>query len=215
MTTEITEIRVTFGNGVKKEEYGALKKAEVTLTAVVADGGDGLELLGRVSDIAQAKVAELLGLAPTTAALAAPSAPTKTTRKTPPKTDPAGGGAGAEQPATTRPTEPTQPPVDETTSGFDAPVADKGPADGFDAVADAVAPADEWGSEAADISDKDLTDACGKKASALAEGGDSTGAVKIRELIGKFNPDPTKKFSLVEIAQAQRSDFLTKLAAIA
>jgi hypothetical protein len=59
-----------------------------------------------------------------------------------------------------------------------------------------------------EISDTSLNDACQAKASKLGS------AEKIKALIGTFATDPTKQFSLREIPQAQRPDFLAKLEAL-
>jgi len=62
--------------------------------------------------------------------------------------------------------------------------------------------------ETAAVTDADLNAACQKRAQALG------GADKIKTLIGKFAPDPTKPFNLREIPAAQRPDFLAKLEAL-
>lgn len=58
-----------------------------------------------------------------------------------------------------------------------------------------------------EISDADLNAAVTKKNTEI--GGD---AARIKALIAKYNPDPSKVFQLREIAPAQRQDFLDKLA---
>ncbi len=59
-----------------------------------------------------------------------------------------------------------------------------------------------------EISDSQLNDACQAAATKLG------GADGIKKLIGTFATDPTKQFSLREIPQAQRPDFLEKLTAL-
>lgn len=61
---------------------------------------------------------------------------------------------------------------------------------------------------AAEVSDAELNSAVQKK------NGDINNPPAIRALIGTFNPDPTKVFQLAQIPQAQRPDFLAKLAAL-
>lgn len=58
--TNITVVTVTFGNAVKREEYGPMKKAEVTIVANVGEGEDGAAALDEISNMALAKVAALL-----------------------------------------------------------------------------------------------------------------------------------------------------------
>lgn len=65
------------------------------------------------------------------------------------------------------------------------------------------------GGDEPEVSDADLNSAVQKKNADLGD------ANIIRGLIKTFNPDPTKVFQLREIPQAQRQDFLTKLAALA
>jgi hypothetical protein len=59
-----------------------------------------------------------------------------------------------------------------------------------------------------EVTDQGLADAVQARNKAIEN------PVKIRTLIGTYNPDPTKAFTLKEIAQAHRQEFLTKLAAL-
>lgn len=61
-----------------------------------------------------------------------------------------------------------------------------------------------------EVTDQQLTDAVTDRNKEL--GGKAR--VNIRTLIGSFNPDPTRAFTIKEIAQAQRGDFLEKLKTI-
>lgn len=60
MQADITSVTVCFGNGIKREEYGPVKKAEVTITASVVQGEEGAVTLATISHLALAKVADLL-----------------------------------------------------------------------------------------------------------------------------------------------------------
>lgn len=69
---------------------------------------------------------------------------------------------------------------------------------------------EEWGSEpVTEVTDKDLNDAVQKKNAVLKD------PPKIKGLIGAFNTDPKKPFTLREIPQAQRHTFLQRLDALA
>lgn len=69
---------------------------------------------------------------------------------------------------------------------------------------------DEWGSEpVTEVTDKDLNDSVQKKNAVLKD------PQKIKGLIGAFNADPKKPFTLREIPQAQRQTFLQRLDALA
>lgn len=76
-------------------------------------------------------------------------------------------------------------------------------------IADA-ASMEEWGSEAVtEVTDKDLNDAVQKRNAVLKD------PPKIKGLIGAFNTDPKKPFTLREIPQTQRQTFLQRLEALA
>ena len=77
MPADVNHISVTFGNGIKREEYGPVKKAEVTIGATIADGEDYGVVLDLLTSQAIAKVAFMLD-APkpeTTVAVAAAAEP--------------------------------------------------------------------------------------------------------------------------------------------
>lgn len=77
------------------------------------------------------------------------------------------------------------------------------------AVVDA-ASMEDWASEAVtEYTDKDMNDHVTKKNATLKN------PVAIRALIGSYNPDPKKPFTLREIPQTQRQAFLDKLEALA
>lgn len=60
------------------------------------------------------------------------------------------------------------------------------------------------------ISDAALHAAAQNKAQALGEGGGQ----KVKALVKEYNPDPAKGFSLKDVPQDKRADFLTRLAAL-
>lgn len=96
-------------------------------------------------------------------------------------------------------------------------VADEIPLDGTatqtstaQSVATDAASMEEWGSEAVtEVTDKDLNDAVQKRNAVLKD------PPKIKGLIGAFNTDPKKPFTLREIPQIQRQTFLQRLEALA
>lgn len=206
----ISEIKVTFENGVKKEEYGAIKKASVTLTAVVPEGVQAIDeaagLLEVVAQLAQDKVNEMLNLQPTAeqrfaAAKAvgaaamlvdAPAEPAKRTRAAAkPKDEPAADPAAVVDDASVIDTETLHPKLAEVAAALDPSAV-----------------TDDWSTDPAgeEVTDADLNAACQKGA------GEGLNPVDIKRLIASYNPDKTKVFQLREIAQAQRADFLTRLA---
>ena len=56
----ITTMTVVFGHGIKREEYGPTKKAEVSITVSVDETDDGAAVLDQISSLAMAKVADML-----------------------------------------------------------------------------------------------------------------------------------------------------------
>lgn len=69
---------------------------------------------------------------------------------------------------------------------------------------------EEWGSEpVTEVTDKDLNDAVQKRNAVLKD------PQKIKGLIGAFNADPKKPFTLREIPQIQRQTFLQRLEGLA
>lgn len=58
--TNITSATVSFENGIKREEYGPVKKAGASITASVAENEDGEAVLARIGELALAQVAALL-----------------------------------------------------------------------------------------------------------------------------------------------------------
>ena len=204
MPADVNHISVTFGNGIKREEYGPVKKAEVTIGATIADGEDYGVVLDLLTSQAIAKVAFMLD-APkpeTTVAVAAAAEPApagepparrkpgpkpKDTAASPePEKEPAAVTEGQVAPSTTQPGTSVAPQADE-----------------------------EWTAAPteADISDKQLQETTSAKSTAL--GGDDAHRALIKQLILSFsNRTDGPPFKVQEIPQAQRRDYLTKLAAI-
>ena len=198
---DVNHVSVTFGNGSKREEYGPVKKAEVTIGATIADGEDYGVVLDLLTSQAIAKVAFMLD-APkpeTTVAVAAAAEPAPAgeppARKKPgPKPKDA---ASTAEPAPASPAPETQVETAPAPSGT-APVADE-----------------EWSAlpTAADISDKQLQETTSARATAL--GGTDDKRALIKQLILTFSTRTDgPPFKVQEIPQAQRRDYLAKLAAI-
>ena len=201
---DVNHVSVTFGNGSKREEYGPVKKAEVTIGATIADGEDYGVVLDLLTSQAIAKVAFMLD-APkpeTTVAVAAAAEPAPAgeppARKKPgpkpkdaaalpePEKEPAAVTEGQVAPSTTQPGTSVAPQADE-----------------------------EWTAAPteADISDKQLQETTSAKSTAL--GGDDAHRALIKQLILSFsNRTDGPPFKVQEIPQAQRRDYLTKLAAV-
>ena len=201
---DVNHVSVTFGNGSKREEYGPTKRAEVTIGATIADGEDYGVVLDLLTSQAIAKVAFMLdapkpetAVAVAAAAEPAPAGEPPARRKPGPKPkdaaalpepekEPAAVTEGQVAPSTTQPGTSVAPQADE-----------------------------EWTAAPteADISDKQLQETTSAKSTAL--GGDDAHRALIKQLILSFsNRTDGPPFKVQEIPQAQRRDYLTKLAAI-
>ena len=235
-------MQVTFGNGIKREEYGPLKKAEVSIIAIVNTGEDGVIALNYISSIAQDKVREMLTIQGQPAAAAAEPSPAEETKAQTSEV-PAGEGeqpekrtrrtkaemeaaraAEAGQASSASATAASQTSQPETAS---APTTGSSPAEpATPAAASSAEPSqeNEWnvdfrspGSFAATITDQELNHTCSVTAERTSK------PLAVREVIKLFNPggdafDPDKpggrKFSLADIPQNQRADFIAKLKAL-
>lgn len=232
-TSQITGGTIAFEDGVKAaEEYAPPKKAKVELSFAVAEGADmarAQTIIDHVAFLAQSKVCEMIGkkapsvvtdpshivealtTAPivTGAQVAADLAKERKTRKS--KVDLAVNFVDEKvDPAAIVDTQP-----DPAAIVDDAAVVDDEPLMLEDVIAlpDASAVVDEdWNvtDEAApEITDLDMGNATTKRNGELGD------PKLIRDLIATFNPDPSKPaFQLRQIPQAQRQDYLDKLAAL-
>lgn len=198
---DITSVTVTFGHGIKREEYGPVKRAEVSLTASVAEGELGEHVLAMISTMAIAKVAEMLD-APK------PDLTANSSQE--------GGKQPGEAPArrsrkkADQPQEATASEV--ASSAEDQPSARTEESEG-DAKPTEPAPAveDEWsvGAEAIEITDAQLLAATSKRAGEL---GSRDPILKLITTFATRTDGPP--FKVQEIPQAQRQDYLNKLAAL-
>lgn len=193
MTVQVTGGLVAVEDGVKAaEDYAPARKVRFELKFDVAEGADGGEALDIVIDMANERLDRELGRRPrvgsvTTVAAEQEPAPRKRRTK-------------AEMEAEKAAAEPD--PVGTTGQPAQEP-ASSPPAE------------DDWSTPATPAeATKEITDA-ELAAATQKRNGELNDPPLIRALIGSFNPDPTKGFTLAEIPQAQRSDYLTKLAALA
>ena len=192
MTANITSVTVLFGNGIKRDEFGPTKKAEVSITAAVAENEDGSVILAQIGSLALAKVADLLNA---------------------PKPDTVVSASIQEANATENPPPPRRgrPPKaspSETAGAQPAPeaAASETPTDSVTA-SEPEQPADEWEGAPIEITDQELLSATSKKA------GDLGARDPIVKLIATFaTRTEGAPFKVQEIPQNQRKDYLEKLA---
>lgn len=188
----ITVVTVTFGNGVKREEYGPLKKAEVTIVANVGEGEDGSAALDEISNMALAKVAALL------------SAPKPETVITEIKSEPEVAASGEAPARRTRGPNKVKP--------AETPTTDEQPQEPTPSE-EAQQPAeDEWAAGAEDIvvTDAELLAATSKRAGELGA------REPILKLIATFaSRTDGAPFKVQEIPANQRKDYLDKLTKLA
>jgi hypothetical protein len=223
--TQVTGGLVSVEDGIKKaEEYAPPLKVRVELSFGVAEGGDYEEIFDRVSEAAANRVASLLGFKPSVVqAGEAPASgePTRRPRRTkeqiaadkaaaeggPSPSGSAGGAQTSADPAavTEDPTdgEPSTIHLPDETAKDPAAIEDDEPAGevSFD-----IEPEPEEAGE--EVSDTELNSRVQKRNAELEDPN------LIRDLIKKFNPDPKKSFTLRQIPQAKRADFLAQLAAL-
>lgn len=188
---DITSVTVCFGHGIKREEYGPVKKAEVSITASVADGEMGEHVLATVSRLALAKVAEMLDapkpeVAAQEVVQTSGEAPARRSRAK--KAEP----AAAEEPAGT---------------GTQSESGEQKPAE----PSSAASVEDEWaaGPEDTPITDAEILAATSKRAGELGA------REPIVKLIATFaTRTEGAPFKVTEIPANQRKDYLEKLAAL-
>lgn len=188
---DITSVTVVFGHGIKREDFGPVKKAEVSITASVADGEMGEHVLASVSTMALAKVAEML------------DAPKPVATHSQEEQQPSG-----EAPARRSRAKKAEPAA---ASSVDTPAS--APTEESAEVAEPTEPAveDEWAAGAEDIAitDQELLSATSKRAGELGA------RDPIVKLIATFaTRTEGAPFKVQEIPANQRKDYLTKLAAL-
>lgn len=210
-STSISGGLVSVEDGTKSAiEYQPPRKVRVELRFDVAEGQDATAILGGVASLAQAKVAELLGQT------ALSNVTTITSAATAPKTRKGGradmivdppaeaGASTSAQPSQASAN--TSPASDEIPGlGGDTPVAEKPAADSLDDIMGLGATPEP----VKEITDADLNAAVQKK------NGELQSPPLIRDLIIKFQPDPSKPPLLANVAQAQRAQFLAELTTLA
>lgn len=217
---DISQVQVTFGNGIKREEYGPLKKAEVTITAIVDTGHDGVAALNYISKIAQDKVRELLTLQGQPAAAAATTPPADV-RPEEAVQDAVAGEAQAEPQRRTRRTKAQIEADAAAAAAAQSPPATETPAETAASPSDPSTEDDEWAAAAPEqvhIADSVLNGTCSETAGRLKEGG----GIKVRNVIRAFAPEGDewneskggRKFTVNDIPQTQRADFIAKLKAL-
>ena len=200
----ITSVTVAFGNGVKREDFGPVKKAEVSITMAVADDDDGEAVVGYASNLAMVKVAEMLS-APKPEVAAAPAAEQAAEGNGPPPRRTRGPNKPKEETPVGAKTEPTAATAEQEKSSEESP-----------ATAVASTPTteeqeDEWAAAPEDtpVSDQEILSATSKKAGELGA------RDPIVRLIATFaTRTEGAPFKVQEIPQSQRRDYLAKLAAL-
>lgn len=195
----ITGGLVAIEDGAKHDpadQYSLSRKARVELKFDVAEGSDPKEVLAIVADMAGDRLNAILGrsVASTVRTVDVSEGnvePAKRTRRTKAEIEAEKAVLAAENPTTAGPTgqpapEPaTSPPVEDDWSTPVPPAA-----------------------TAKEVTDAELSAATTKK------NGELNSPPLIRGLIATFNPDPTRAFTLAEIPQARRGEYLEKLAAL-
>jgi hypothetical protein len=235
MPIDITSVSVTFGFGVKREEFGPVKKAEATIHAAVETGQDGAMVLNVAAKIARDKVGELLGLPVGKAEVVAvqteqtvdepdqgrgqdlppagdtgePAAPGRKRRRTNAEIAADNAAAAtAKDPASAQPAEvapPASEPGTETEAGSKATGG---------ATASAPAGGDEWDTpaSAATITDETILSATSATSARL---GKREPILDLKETYRNLELFPAdQKFGITDIPQEHRADYLTKLAAL-
>lgn len=188
----INHVSVTFENGQKREEYGPTKKAAVTISAAVGENEDGTVALAFISHMAMAKVADMLS---------APKPETNGAAVEQPVAEPVEEKPVGKSPPARRTARPKEEPKAE-------PVSETEQKPELTLTAEAEVE-DEWAAGEDDIviSDQELLSATSKRAGELGA------RDPIVKLIATFaTRTEGAPFKVQEIPQAQRRDYLDKLA---
>lgn len=223
---DINNVSVTFGFGVKREEFGPIKKAEATISASVPEGHDGVIALNYIAKVARDKVGELLGLQPTLgqkvdALIAETEQPDTGRGQTLP---PAGdtGDQGETSPARRKrrtnaeiaadnaaASAPAQPQIDAEPAELTAP-SETTAADGQ--ASTPPSDGDEWDTpaSAAPITDDAILSATSATAGRTGKREPILALKETYRNLEKFPAD--QKFGVTDIPQEFRQDYLNKLA---
>ena len=185
---------VLFSRVKKDDDYGINRRADVTLSFTVETGAQ--RELDAASEIAIAKVNEMLGTRPASTAVVVTDTSTKPSDKANMAAAITGEPAPAKPPRAPRTPKPTAAPAD--AASMEEPAAAK-PAE--PAAAEVVE--EDWSAAAPEITDVDLSTACNRTAKALSDN------VPIRHLIAEFAGPPPKQ--LREIPQNLRGQFVARL----
>lgn len=188
---------VTIEDGKKaNEEYAPARKVSVMIAFSVPEGGDGQTYLDGAAEIANAKVAELLGVvAP--AAAATPAAKPVRGKKA------AEAPKDAEAPKERTKADLEREAIEAASKPATAPLIEDESDDLSDVLGDVPAPAP--------VTDKEMSDACIAKANKMKTVA-GWEAKRIRTLIEEFTGQPGKRVQ--DIAADKRKDFLEKLDAL-
>ncbi len=218
MITTVTGGVVSVEDGTKAaEEYSPARKVRVELHFAVPEGGSAAPVLDAVSTLAAEKVDQLLGrrAAPLSASstVTLPGSESQDPPKTRTRRTAAQIAADEALKKADPAVDPTLPLDDPSAVGdediFVSTAQPEDPAGGFAADPSAIVEDDlTTAGPVTTITDDDLNAAVQKRNAELKA------PPVIRELIGSFAPDRSKPFSLSQIPQAQRQDFLDKLAAL-
>jgi hypothetical protein len=211
MTSRISGGAVSFTRRLPTEPY-AHKEATISFTIAADDGGDAQASVQQAGDLAFAHVHRLLGvIAPTLAGhkdvlssiVAQAEAMTG-------RVDLA--VASAKEAGTVKPpkaTKPPTPPKAADPAGFDEPGSEAAEDKAAKAHDAAAMEEDEFTGTPKEVTDTDLTTACGQAKQRLG------GPVEpIKKLIGRYTPQDGKHYMLIDIPQDKRAAFLLELKAL-
>lgn len=188
---------VTIEDGRKAaEEYAPARKVSVMIAFSVPEGGDGQIYLGGAAEVANAKVAELLGLVAPAAAATPAVKPTRGKKV-------AEAPKSAEAPKERTKADLEREAIEAASKPAAAPLIEDESDDLSDVLGDVPAPAP--------VTDKEMSDACIAKANKMKTVA-GWEAKRIRTLIEEFTGQPGKRVQ--DIAADKRKDFLDKLDAL-
>lgn len=210
---KVYDVTVTFERKISPKDYESAG-AKVELRALIGESESEEEVLDRVSALAVSKTYSMLGVKAPNAPAARPApAPVATTASVPQDDTP----VAEETPATT-----TKPKRGRPSGTTAAEIAARAEAEAAAAsTARTPDPTDtgdeddtpetgaDFGDEApVEVTDADLNAAMQKKNAELQD------PARLRAIVAGYNPDTTKSFTLREIPQAKRAEFLAKVAAL-